>query len=156
MRVAQVIGQRIRDRRDELGMTQEEFGERVGHWLGKPWSRSTVSVAENGKRAFTGDELYAIACVLDTSPSRLLTPPYGVKEFVMPSGATMPAQLAFRNPGIVEGYLSAMRDDYAEALSSNDQAGKALRRFGDSFDTVASWAAKPADAEDRSAGEGEQ
>jgi 8-oxo-dGTP diphosphatase len=73
-------------------MTQEEFGRQIGLLLGKAWSRSTVSVAENGKRAFTAAELVAIAHVLDTSASRLFMPPAGVREISMPSGATLPAR----------------------------------------------------------------
>jgi transcriptional regulator with XRE-family HTH domain len=92
LRVEQYVGQRVRDRRDELGMTQEEFGRQLGHWLGKPWSRSTVSVAENGRRAFTAAEIVAIALVLDTSPSRLFMPPAEPGEIRMPSGANLPAR----------------------------------------------------------------
>jgi len=76
-------------------MTQEEFGREVGRWLGKAWSRSTVSVAENGKRAFTAAELVAIAHVLQTSPTYLLAPPAGISEITMPSGATVNRDLLF-------------------------------------------------------------
>jgi 8-oxo-dGTP pyrophosphatase MutT (NUDIX family)/transcriptional regulator with XRE-family HTH domain len=95
LRVEQYVGQRIRERRDELGMTQEEYGRQIGHWLGKPWSRSTVSVAESGKRAFTAAELVAIAHVLDTSPAHLLTPPAGIGEIDMPSGASVQREMLF-------------------------------------------------------------
>jgi 8-oxo-dGTP pyrophosphatase MutT (NUDIX family) len=95
LRVEQYVGQRIRERRDELDMTQEEFGRQVGHWLGKPWSRSTVSVAENGRRAFTAAELAVIAHVLDTSPAYLFTPPAGIGEIKTPSGATLPRDKLF-------------------------------------------------------------
>jgi 8-oxo-dGTP diphosphatase len=95
LRVEQYVGQRIRVRRDELDMTQEEFGREVGRWLGKAWSRSTVSVAENGKRAFTAAELVAIAHVLQTSPTYLLAPPAGISEITMPSGATVNRDLLF-------------------------------------------------------------
>ena len=96
MRVEQYVGQRIRHRRDdELHMTQDEFGRRLGHWLGRPWSRSTVSVAESGRRAFTAAELVAIAHVLDTNPAYLLTPPAGIGEVSMPSGATFPKDKLF-------------------------------------------------------------
>jgi 8-oxo-dGTP diphosphatase len=96
LRVEQYVGQRIRHRRDdELNMTQDEFGRRLGHWLGRAWSRSTVSVAESGKRAFTAAELVAIAHVLDTTPAYLLTPPAGIGEVSMPSGATFPKDKLF-------------------------------------------------------------
>ena len=89
MRVEEYVGRQIRERRDELGMTAADFGRELGAWLGKPWSRSTVSVAENGNRAFTAAELVAIAHVLRTSPTHLLTPPAGIGEIQMPSGATV-------------------------------------------------------------------
>ncbi len=95
MKVEQYVGQRIHDRRNELDITQEAFGREVGLWLGKPWSRSTVSVAENGKRAFTAAELVAIAHVLQTSPTYLLAPPAGIDEITMPSGATVNRDLLF-------------------------------------------------------------
>jgi len=95
LKVEQYVGQRIHDRRNELDMTQEAFGREVGRWLGKPWSRSTVSVAENGKRAFTAAELVAIAHVLQTSPTYLLAPPAGIDEITMPSGATVNRDLLF-------------------------------------------------------------
>ena len=95
MRVEEYVGQRMRARRDELDMTQDEFGSQLGRWLGKPWSRSTVSVAENGKRAFTAAELVAIAHVLKTVPAYLLTPPPGIGEIKMPSGATFPKDNLF-------------------------------------------------------------
>jgi transcriptional regulator with XRE-family HTH domain len=89
VRVEEYVGQRIRARRDELGLTQEEFGRRLGELLGRPWSRSTVSVAENGRRAFTAAELVAIASVLETSPAGLLTPPPGESEVELPGGARL-------------------------------------------------------------------
>jgi transcriptional regulator with XRE-family HTH domain len=95
LRVEQYVGQRIRNRREELDMTQEVFGRELGHWLGKPWSRSTVSVAENGGRAFPAAQLVAISHVLRTTVSHLFTPPAGIGEITMPSGAIFPAHMVF-------------------------------------------------------------
>ena len=134
MKVEQYVGQRIRERRDELVMTQETFGREVGHWLGKPWSRSTVSVAENGKRAFTAAELVAIAHVLQTSPTYLLAPPAGVDEITMPSGATVNRDLLFylvvSSPGsdvnlaAAEQALSVLQE---RAVRSQEDAAEIVR-----------------------------
>ncbi len=137
MRVEQYVGQRIRDRRDELGLTQDEFGRRLGRWLGKPWSRSTVSVAENGKRAFTAAELVAIAHVLDTGPAYLLAPPAGIGEIRMPSGATFPKDKLFAE------VVATQREDWnlaaiEETLGLLDEAltrGKELRQDLDNLIT---------------------
>ena len=119
MRVEEYVGQRIRDRRDELGMTQEEFGRRLGHWLGKPWSRSTVSVAENGKRAFTAAELVFIANALDVRPAQLLAPPMDLSEVEAPSGATLSTRSIAHlsvGPTIVDKLLSEMYDRVVAVL----------------------------------------
>jgi len=75
VRVEEVVGRRVRARREELGMTQKEFGRRVGQLLGKAWSRSTVSVAENGSRAWAAADLVAVAMVLQVTVGDLLIPP---------------------------------------------------------------------------------
>lgn len=90
-RVEEFVGQRVRDHREQLGITQEELGRRLEPLLGKPWPRQAVWAAEQGKRAFTAAELVALASVLDTQPARLVTPPLTVDEVEMPSGETLPA-----------------------------------------------------------------
>jgi len=56
-------------------MTQEEFGRDLGPFLGKPWSRQTVSMAEQGTRAWVAADLLAAALVLHTTVGDLLRPP---------------------------------------------------------------------------------
>jgi len=93
--VEEYVGQRIRKRREELGMSAVEFGSDLGNLLGKPWPRQAVSAAELGKRSLGAAELVAIAQVLRTSPTYLLTPPAGVGEITMPSGAAVNRDLLF-------------------------------------------------------------
>ncbi|MGH3276708.1 MAG: helix-turn-helix domain-containing protein [Streptosporangiaceae bacterium] len=155
MRVEEYVGQRIRDRRDELGMTQEEFGRRVGHFLGKPWSRSTVSVAENARRAFTAAELVAIANVLGTRAARLLTPPVDVEELEMPSGATMRAHPLGPDVGINDKYLSQMQDELAQILSTTGQTRRAAKVLEDKLTTLIAISETATMHSDR-AGEGQQ
>ena len=70
-------------------------GSALGDLLEKPWPRQAVSAAELGKRSLGAAELVAIAQVLRTSPTYLLTPPAGVGEIAMPSGATVNRDLLF-------------------------------------------------------------
>jgi 8-oxo-dGTP pyrophosphatase MutT (NUDIX family)/transcriptional regulator with XRE-family HTH domain len=93
--VEEYVGLRIRKRREELEMSAVEFGSDLGNLLGKPWPRQAVSAAELGKRSLGAAELVAIAQVLRTSPTYLLTPPAGVGEITMPSGATVNRDLLF-------------------------------------------------------------
>ena len=95
MTVEEYVGQRIRERREELEMSAVEFGSRLGNLLGKPWPRQAVSAAELGKRSLGAAELVAIAQVLRTSPTYLLTPPAGVGEITMPSGVAVHRDLLF-------------------------------------------------------------
>ncbi len=137
MRVEQYVGQRIRHRRDaELHMTQDEFGRQLGHWLGRPWSRSTVSVAESGKRAFTAAELVAIAHVLGASPAYLLTPPAGIGEVTMPSGARFPKDKLFAevtatqredwNLAAIEDTLRLLAETLARGRELSDDLGSLI------------------------------
>ena len=95
MTIEEYVGLRIRGRREELGMSAVEFGSALGDLLGKPWPRQAVSAAELGKRSLGAAELVAIAQVLRTSPTYLLTPPAGAGEITMPSGATVNRDLLF-------------------------------------------------------------
>lgn len=62
----QIIGQNIRERRKAKGLELQELGMRVGELVGnKRWASKVVaSQAERGERAFTAEELAAIAHVL--------------------------------------------------------------------------------------------
>lgn len=108
MRIEEGIGQRIRERRDQLEMSQAELGRLLGPLLDKEWSRQTVSAAEQGKRAFTSAEMVAISHVLRTTVSQLFTPPAKAGEITMPSGAVFPAHIVFAGEG-------APRDDWNTA-----------------------------------------
>lgn len=90
MRIEEVIGQRMKAGREYHELTQEQVGERLGELLGKPWSRQSVSLAEQGRRAFTAVEIAAIAYVVNTSVSRLFTPPAAVRKIEFPTGMSVP------------------------------------------------------------------
>jgi transcriptional regulator with XRE-family HTH domain len=93
VRVEEMVGQRMHDRREARGLTQEQLGKRVSDLLGRSWSRQAVSAAEKGNRAFTAAELVAIAFALGTNVGDLLTPQVTVSEVEMPAGMRLPRDI---------------------------------------------------------------
>lgn len=83
VRVEEVVGRRIREIRERQEMTQGQLGQEVGRLLGRPWPRQTVSLAEQGRRAFTAAELVAIARALQVYVGHLFTPSLHVSESVI-------------------------------------------------------------------------
>jgi hypothetical protein len=78
LRIEQIVGQWIAKGRGDK--TQAQLGEELGRYLGKPWSRQSVSAAEKGERAFTAAELIAFSLVLGCTVETLLEPPAGVEH----------------------------------------------------------------------------
>ncbi|HET9566463.1 MAG TPA: helix-turn-helix transcriptional regulator [Mycobacterium sp.] len=72
--------------REVQDMTQEQLGLKLEPLLGREWSRQAVSSAEQGNRAFTATELVAVARVLGTSVTWLMTPPIAARAIEMPTG----------------------------------------------------------------------
>ena len=62
-----VIGERIKDRRAELGWTQEHLAQKAGI------SKSFLSELENGKRSVSADNLLDLARALGVSLDYLMT-----------------------------------------------------------------------------------
>ena len=58
------IGSRIRNRREELGLSQDELGKRLGYK-----SRSSINKIELDQRSLTQSKIKAIADALETTPS---------------------------------------------------------------------------------------
>jgi transcriptional regulator with XRE-family HTH domain len=87
MRIEEAVGHRLRQAREDHGLTQAELGEKLKLYLGKAWSRQAVSLAEAGQRSFTAAELVALARLLELpSPGSLLVPPLGVEEIEIGDG----------------------------------------------------------------------
>ena len=59
--------ERIRQRREELGMSQDELAEKLGYK-----SRSTIAKIESGENDITQSKIVAFAHALETSPSYLM------------------------------------------------------------------------------------
>lgn len=61
------IGNRIRNRREELGLSQDELGKRLGYK-----SRSSINKIELDQRNLTQSKIKAIANALETTPSYIM------------------------------------------------------------------------------------
>ena len=61
------IGKRIKARREELGMTQEELAARLGYK-----SKTTIAKIENGTNDIVQSKVMEFAKMLDTTPAYLM------------------------------------------------------------------------------------
>ena len=61
------IGSRIRNRREELGLSQDELGKRIGYK-----SRSSINKIELDQRNLTQSKIKAIADALETTPAYIM------------------------------------------------------------------------------------
>lgn len=68
MEKQKLIGEKIRKARDDAGLTQEEFGKKIGY------SAMGVSYIEKGLRGIKIQDLEEIANVLNTNINYLLQP----------------------------------------------------------------------------------
>jgi 8-oxo-dGTP pyrophosphatase MutT (NUDIX family)/transcriptional regulator with XRE-family HTH domain len=84
VKVEEVVGWQVRERREALGLTQEQLGKQLEPFLGRAWSRQAVSAAEKGERSFGAAELVTLASVLRMTVGDLLRPP--VQETVVDLG----------------------------------------------------------------------
>ena len=60
-------GERIKNRRLELGMTQDELAQKAGYT-----SRSTIAKLESGDRNLSQPQIKALADALKTTPSYIM------------------------------------------------------------------------------------
>ena len=124
------IGERIRDRRTELGMSQEELALKIGYK-----SRSSVNKIEKNERELTQSKIKAVADALKTTPAYIM----GWNEAKLSAGAIqkykpnksmpvlgrIPAGLPLYAEENIEGYVANDFEDGHEYY--------ALRVFGDSM-----------------------
>jgi 8-oxo-dGTP pyrophosphatase MutT (NUDIX family)/transcriptional regulator with XRE-family HTH domain len=110
VRIEEIVGQRIRQRREELELSQAQFGKLVGSHFGRDWSRQTVSAVEAGDRNFAAAELVMLAHVLQVSVGHLLTPPPGVEMIEVAPGVN-----AERDVVMLALVPAMAREDQAES-----------------------------------------
>jgi transcriptional regulator with XRE-family HTH domain len=63
-----LLGQQVRARRDELGMTQDELARKVG------WTRAMIAALEGARRDVTIPQLLPLLAALETDLRKLLPP----------------------------------------------------------------------------------
>lgn len=135
----QVVGLALRARRNELGLTQEQAGQRIGRLLGREWSRSSMSIAEDGGRNFGAAELVAIAAALETSIDALFRPPLGVVAFGVPGGVVPRMQVAGsaatdHDPA---QYLEALRTGLSTIPAVAEKRDEVIKVFAESIANLA-------------------
>jgi transcriptional regulator with XRE-family HTH domain len=72
--IEQIIGARVARLRVEHGMTQVELGQRLEPFTGLAWSRQNLRNAEVGNRAWSANDVLAVASVFGVSIAELFTP----------------------------------------------------------------------------------
>ena len=72
--IEQIIGARVARLRVEHGMTQTELGRRLEPYTGLAWSRQNLRSAEVGNRAWSANDVLAVATVFGVSIAELFTP----------------------------------------------------------------------------------
>ena len=72
----EVVGQTVKLRREQVGLTQADLATALAEHGMKVDSTAVVRI-ERGQRALRIDQLLALAAALDTTPGHLLAPPYG-------------------------------------------------------------------------------
>lgn len=124
--IEEVIGTRIQQRREQLGLSQAKLGEMLTDTLGKPWSRQAVSLAEKGGRAFVAAELVALAEALDISIAQLFVPSTGFGgRVLLPSGHLMPVTVLMQLAG------AAVSSPEAQSLRNEEAAARIMAMAAD-------------------------
>jgi transcriptional regulator with XRE-family HTH domain len=104
---ATVLARNLRAARaaTEPQLSQADVGERMSALGFTTWLRQTMSIVEQGKRRVTAEEIAALAIVLGTTVSRLMTavPPAedGSQYFTFPAGPAIPERRLTWNDGSV-------------------------------------------------------
>lgn len=71
MKPRDLVARSVKRLRMERGWNQDELGAHVADYVEYPWTRQTVSDAENGRRAFTAEDVIALALTFDVPISAL-------------------------------------------------------------------------------------
>ena len=109
------IGQRIKQVREALGMTQAELARRMGYS-----ARSTINRIENGSQAFPMKKLDKFAQVLDVTPAYLA----GFTEKDIPDGLNKELFLNYvhdpKNPDFLAAIEGTPSDDLCIKIRASD------------------------------------
>lgn len=109
------IGQRIKQVREALGMTQAELARRMGYS-----ARSTINRIENGSQAFPMKKLDKFAQVLDVTPAYLA----GFTQEDIPDGLNKELFLNYvhdsKNPDFLAAIEGTPSDDLCIKIKASD------------------------------------
>ena len=109
------IGQRIKQVREALGMTQAELARRMGYS-----ARSTINRIENGSQAFPMKKLAKFAQVLDVTPAYLA----GFTEADIPDGLNKEYYIDYihdsNNPDFLAAIEGTPSDDLCIKIKASD------------------------------------
>ena len=91
------IGKRIKNRRKELGITQEELAQKLGYK-----NKSTIAKIENGTNDIVQSKVVEFAKALDTTVAALMgwddTEPEQEQHYYLDDDAREMAEFMFTNP----------------------------------------------------------
>lgn len=113
------IGERIKQRREQLQMTQDELAKRLGYK-----SRSSINKIELGQQNLTQSKIYAIAIALETTPSFIMGWEEGHDQKEKPA----PNEEDRLNLEIMDLFLSLPEEKQKEALSYLRYLAESARR----------------------------
>ncbi len=83
-----LLARNLRAARAAANLSQSDVGERMRNLGFTAWMRSTVSLAEQGKRRVTAEEVFALSYVLETTMIRLVIGPFDGDEWItFPAGS---------------------------------------------------------------------
>lgn len=102
------IGQRVKLRREELGLSQEELAKRIGYK-----SKTSINKIELDFRNLTQSKIKAIADALDTTPSYIM----GWDEEAEEAKKAAPGEEDSLNAEIIKLFMGLTADQKKEALN---------------------------------------
>ena len=102
------IGQRVKLRREELGLSQEELAKRIGYK-----SKTSINKIELDFRNLTQSKIKAIADALDTTPSYIM----GWDEEAEEAKKAAPSEGDSLNAEIIKLFMGLTADQKKEALN---------------------------------------
>jgi transcriptional regulator with XRE-family HTH domain len=81
-----LVARNLRAARAAANLSQEDVGERMRDLGFTSWARSTMSLAEQGKRRVTAEELAGLAVVFEVDLTSLAYPPGDGQPVSLPGG----------------------------------------------------------------------
>lgn len=104
------IGERIRSRREELRLSQEELAIKIGYK-----SKSSINKIELGERVLTQSKIKAIADALETTPSYIMgweasPPPHNLCPMPKMKKVPLLGHIACGSPTYAEGTCEGFSD----------------------------------------------